>query len=168
MIFRTEISGARINNIFGTGENNFVAFSTFQNMILLDCVYHLTLYIISLIMCALRVCVCYYWKQKQKMKIWRQSKLTLIYPNNGNWWHFLLSISAKFKQSMFIPFHFVVLPTVQSFWFSYFILILLLGHQIYCLGQCRILTYKCMAAWTKCLRMLNAGDVLAYQFPSWA
>ena len=60
MIFRTEISGARINNIFGTGENNFAAFSTFQNMILLDYVYRLTLYITSLIMCALLVCVCYY------------------------------------------------------------------------------------------------------------
>jgi len=166
MIFRTEISGARINNIFGTGENNFAAFSTFQNMILLDYVYRLTLYITSLIMCALLVCVCYYWKQKKK-KIWRQSKWTLIYPNNGKWWHFLLSISAKFKQSVYyIPF--CCFTTVQSFWFSYFILLLLLGHQIYCLGQCRILMYKCMAAWTKCLRMLDAGDVLAYQFAIWA
>lgn len=60
MISKIEISGARSNNIFGNGENKFVAFSPSPNMILLDYVYHLTLYIISLIMCALRVCVCYY------------------------------------------------------------------------------------------------------------
>jgi len=63
-------------NIFGNGENKFVAFSPSPNIILLDYVYHLTLYIIFFIMCAL-ICV-YYWKQK--MKILKQSKqaLTLL------------------------------------------------------------------------------------------
>lgn len=73
MISKIEISGARSNNIFGNGENKFVAFSPSPNMILLDYVYHLTLYIIFFIICAI-ICV-YYWKQK--MKILKQSKQAL-------------------------------------------------------------------------------------------
>lgn len=53
MISKMEISGARNKNIFGNGENNFVSFSPFPNMILLDFVYLLVLYIISLFTCAL-------------------------------------------------------------------------------------------------------------------
>ena len=72
-ISKIGINGARSNNIFGNGENNFVAFSPFPNMSLLGYVYHLTLYVISLTKYVL-ICVTYW---KQEIKIRKQSKRTL-------------------------------------------------------------------------------------------